>query len=139
MSDPGVPPSEQPEETPVPTPDEVAAELAAAEAGDGVGPDESGEPDDTRRYPSTIGGAFYLLVLLATGVGLGIVWSGNWRLGVQWMAGALIVAAAVRLVLPRRDAGMLAVRHRLFDCVLLGGVGVALIFLAQTIPDQPGF
>ncbi len=88
--------------------------------------------------PRRSAGSFYLVILGATVVGLGITWAGNWRLGVQWTAGALIVAALVRLVLPRRDAGMLAVRHRLFDCLLLGGVGALLIFLAQTIPDQPG-
>jgi hypothetical protein len=96
-----------------------------------------GEYDEGRRYPSTIGGMFYLLVLAATAVGIGIVSTGNWRLGTEWMAGALIAAALARLVLPRRDAGMLAVRHRLFDCVLLAGVGVILIFLAITIPNQP--
>jgi len=128
VSDREAEPPEQPEETPVPTPDEVAAELEQVAA-----------VEDTRRHPSTIGGMFYLVILGATAVGLGITWAGNWRLGVQWMAGALIVAAVLRLVLPRRDAGMLAVRHRLFDCLLLGGVGALLIFLAQTIPDQPGF
>ena len=94
-------------------------------------------PEDGRRYPSTIGGLFYLVVLAITGVGIGIVSTGSWRLGTRWVAGALIFAALLRLVLPRRDAGMLAVRHRLVDCVMLAGVGVALIFLAATIPNQP--
>lgn len=102
-------------------------------------PPEDGEPlgEEDRRYPSTIGGVFYLVVLAGTAVGIGITWSGNWRLGVEWMAGALIAAAAARLVLPRRDAGMLAVRHRLVDALLLAGVGGILIFLAITIPNQP--
>ena len=94
-------------------------------------------PEDGRRYPSTIGGMFYLVVLAITAVGIGIVSTGNWRLGTRWVAGALIFAALLRLVLPRRDAGMLAVRHRMVDCVMLAGVGVALIILAATIPDQP--
>ena len=131
MSERGAEPEPQPpvEGTPeVPSTEDVAAELA-----------EAGAVEEARRYPSTIGGAFYLGILIATVVGIGITWAGNWRLGIRWMAGALIVAALLRLVLPRRDAGMLAVRHRLFDCLLLGGVGGALIFLAQTIPDQPGF
>jgi Protein of unknown function (DUF3017) len=66
------------------------------------------------------------------------VWSGDWRLGIRCLAGGLCFAALLRLVLPARDAGMLAVRHRLFDAVLLGGVGAALFFLAATIPNQPG-
>lgn len=93
---------------------------------------------DERRYPSTIGGALYIVVLIVTAVGIWIVSSGDWRVGIRWVAGALIGAAVLRLVLPRRDAGMLAVRHRIVDIVLLGGVGGALIFLANTIPNQPG-
>ena len=97
--------------------------------------DEEPEPD-VRRYPSTIGGMYYLVVLLATALGIGIVWSGRWRPGTEWMGGALVFAALGRLVLPRRDAGMLAVRHRLVDCLMLAGVGAILIFLATTIPNQ---
>ena len=95
-------------------------------------------PPDERRYPSTIGGLFYLVVLAAGGVGIAIVWSGDWRLGIRCLAAGLCLAALLRLVLPSRDAGMLAVRSRFFDAVLLGGLGAALFFLAQTIPDQPG-
>jgi hypothetical protein len=98
--------------------------------------DEEPEPDG-RRYPSTVGGLFYLVVLLATAVGIGIVWSGNWRPGTEWMGAALIFAAVGRLVLPRRDAGMLAVRHRIFDVLLLAAVGATMIVLAITIPNQP--
>jgi hypothetical protein len=42
-------------------------------------------------------------------------------------------------VLRRRDAGMLAVRHKLLDAVVLLVLGGSLIFLAGSIPDQPGF
>jgi hypothetical protein len=115
------------------TPVVPSVEEVAAEAG------EAGAVEEVRRYPSTIGGAFYILILVATAVGIGITWSGNWRVGVRCIAGALILAATLRLVLPRRDAGMLAVRHRIFDVLLLGGVGGVLLFLVQTIPDQPGF
>ena len=37
---------------------------------------------------------------------------GDWRLGIRVLAVGLLVAAACALVLPARDAGMLAVRHR---------------------------
>lgn len=96
-----------------------------------------GDAAEGRRYPRTIGGVFYLVVLAGTAVGIGIVWTGDWRLGTEWMAGALIFAAVVRAVLPHREAGMLAVRHRVLDCLLLGGAGALLIFLAVTIPNQP--
>jgi hypothetical protein len=100
-------------------------------------PDELHRPDEERRYPSTIGGLFYLAVLAAGAAGIAIVWSGDWRLGIRCLAAGLCAAALLRLVLPARDAGMLAVRSRLFDVVLLGALGAALFFLAQTIPNQP--
>jgi hypothetical protein len=96
------------------------------------------DPDEPRRYPSTIGGAFYLLVLAVVGVSMVVVALDEWRTGVRLMGGALIFAAAVRLVLRRRDAGMLAVRHKVLDAVILVVLGGSLIFLAGSIPDQPG-
>jgi hypothetical protein len=96
------------------------------------------DPDEPRRYPSTIGGAFYLLVLGVVGVSLVVVALDEWRTGIRLMGGALIFAAAVRLVLRRRDAGMLAVRHKVLDAAVLTVLGGLLIFLAGSIPDQPG-
>jgi multisubunit Na+/H+ antiporter MnhB subunit len=98
------------------------------------------EPDDeARRLPRTIGGMFYLLVLGTVAVAMVVVAFGEWRPGIRLMGGALIFAAIVRLVLRSRDAGMLAVRHKALDAVILAGLGAALIFLAGSIPDQPGF
>jgi Protein of unknown function (DUF3017) len=103
-------------------------------------PEESEESEEPveRRYPSTIGGAFYLGILIATAIGIGIVYrSHDWRVGVRVVAGALLAAALLRLVLPQRDAGMLAVRSRAVDVGLLVVVGGALLFLSGSIPDQP--
>lgn len=94
--------------------------------------------DDVRRYPSTIGGAFYLLVLAASTVGMVVVVVGSWRTGVRWIGAALVVGSLVRLVLPSRDAGMLAVRSKWLDALMLSSVGAALFLLAATIPNQPG-
>jgi hypothetical protein len=99
-------------------------------------PDLAEEPV-SRRYPSTIGGAFYLLVLVASAIGLVIVTGGDWRFGIKWIGGSLGFAALVRLVLPTRDAGMLAVRRRLVDVLLLALVGAILWFLPTSIPNQP--
>lgn len=96
------------------------------------------DPEDPRRYPSTIGGAFYLLVLGVVGAALVVVGLGDWRAGIRLMGGALVFAALVRLVLRSRDAGMLAVRHKVLDAVVLAALGGALVFLAGSIPDQPG-
>ena len=100
---------------------------------------EPRDPEEPRRYPSTLGGAFYLLVLGVIAVAMVIVVLDEWRTGIRLMGGALIFAAAVRLVLRRRDAGMLAVRHKVLDAAILIVLGGALIFLAGSIPDQPGF
>lgn len=101
-------------------------------------PDESGEPagEVERRYPSTIGGAFYLAILVVVAAALVIVALGRWRTGVHIIAVSLVVAAVLRLILRERDAGMLAVRNRFFDAVLLASAGGLLYFLASTIPDQ---
>ena len=100
---------------------------------------EAGPPvEEERRYPSTIGGMFYLLVLAAVVVGLAIAAIDEWRTGMRVMGGALVFAALVRLVLRTRDAGMLAVRHKVLDAAILLVLGGLLIFLAGSIPDQPG-
>ncbi|MBM7509256.1 hypothetical protein JOE61_003070 [Nocardioides salarius] len=128
MNDPaaGAEPPEppvDPDEEHVPSVDEIADEIAEEEG---------------RRYPSTLGGLLYLGVLAAGAVGIALAVLGDWRVGVSVLAGAMVAAATMRLVLPARDAGMLAVRHRLVDVLLLGGVGGILLFLARTIPNQPG-
>ena len=80
----------------------------------------------------------YILVLIAMAVGIGITWlAHDWRLGIQVVAGALAAASALRLVLPQRDAGMLAVRPRPVDVVVVGAIAVALFVLAEITPDQP--
>ena len=127
--------TDDPPAEPVPSPEEIAEELdAAAEE------HLAGHPTEhlgDRRHPSTIGGAFYLLVLAVAAAGIAVVWAGDWRFGMRFLASALCFAALLRLVLPARDAGMLAVRNRIFDAVLLGGTGAAIFFLAATIPNQP--
>ena len=129
-----------------PGPDSVVEPVDPAAA---VAPGEDDEPttydegddlaveEEPRRYPSTIGGAFYLAILAAAGVALVIAARSDWRLGIQILGGSLLVAALLRLVLANRDAGMLAVRNRFLDAFLLIGCGVALIALASSIPDMP--
>ena len=69
---------------------------------------------------------------------MGVVVAGEWRTGIRVFGGALLLGALVRLLLSNRDAGMLAVRFKAFDVLMLAGLGAALIFLAGSIPDQPG-
>lgn len=101
-----------------------------------LAPDEVA-PDEPRRYPSTIGGGFYLLILAVAVGAVAIVVVGDWRVGVRVLAGSLGGAGLLRLVLSQRDAGMLAVRHRFVDVSMLLGVAAVLWYLAGSIPDQP--
>ena len=98
---------------------------------------EGAPVEEERRYPSTIGGAFYLLVLVVVVVAIGVAALDEWRTGIRLMGGALVAGALIRLVLRARDAGMLAVRHKVLDAVILLVLGGLLIFLAGSIPDQP--
>ena len=101
---------------------------------------EGQPPEEERRYPSTIGGMFYLLVLavVAGGLAVAALDDGSWRIGIRVVGGALVLGALVRLVLRARDAGMLAVRHKVLDALILLVLGGLLIFLAGSIPEQPG-
>ncbi|UUZ57995.1 DUF3017 domain-containing protein [Nocardioides sp. B-3] len=116
-------------------PPESVPPISAEDLVDGDHPSQDREE---RRYPSTIGGAFYLLVLAVTVAGLAVASLSDWRIGIRIVGGALIFAAAVRTVPGPRDAGMLAVRHKALDVAVLVALGAALIFLTTSIPDQPG-
>ena len=114
-------------------PDPVEPEAAGLDAPEA----EGAEPFQPRRYPSTIGGGFYLLILALAVAAIAIVVVGDWRVGVRVLAGSLGGAGVLRLVLSQRDAGMLAVRHRAVDVVMLAVVAGVLWWLAGSIPDQP--
>jgi hypothetical protein len=91
-----------------------------------------------RRRPRTFGGVVYLAVVAITLVGLGITVAGSWRTGISWIGAGLLVGALSRLVLSERGAGMLRVRRRWSDVLMLTVGGVALVVLAAVIPNQPG-
>jgi hypothetical protein len=77
-------------------------------------------------------------VVAITLVGLGITVAGSWRTGISWIGAGLLVGALSRLVLSERGAGMLRVRRRWSDVLMLTVGGVALVVLAAVIPNQPG-
>ncbi len=93
--------------------------------------------DGPLRRPQTLGGVVYLAVLAASLVGLGIVFLGAWRTGLAWIGVALLVAALTRLVLSERGAGMLRVRRKWSDVLMLSAAGVGLIVLTIVVPNQP--
>jgi multisubunit Na+/H+ antiporter MnhB subunit len=93
--------------------------------------------DGPLKRPQTLGGLVYLCVLGASVVGLGIVLAGAWRTGLSWIGVGLLVAAAARLVLSERRAGMLRVRRKWSDVLMLTVAGVGLLVLAVAVPNQP--
>lgn len=75
-----------------------------------------------------------VVVLTAVGAGLVVVTVGHWRVGLVAEGVALLAAAVLRLGLPVRRAGFLAVRSRPVDVLLVGGTGLALTVIALAIP-----
>jgi hypothetical protein len=73
-----------------------------------------------------------LAALLSVGAGLLLVTLGYWRRGLVVIGLALVGTAVLRLVLPLRRVGLLAVRSRWADVLLLAGTGVALTVLTLT-------
>ena len=74
-----------------------------------------------------------LAVLVAVGVGLLAVAFDHWRKGLIVVGLALLGGAVLRLLLPERRVGFLAVRSRPIDVVLLAGAGLLLTVIAATV------
>jgi len=74
-------------------------------------------------------------VLTGVTVGLVVVFLGHWRAGCSLIGAAITVGGLLRL-LPQQRVGLLAVRNRAVDSVLLLGVGIGVIILAWWIPPN---
>ena len=74
------------------------------------------------------------LVLLLTAVAFAVVGSGHFRRGAVIFSAAVVLAFFLRLMLPSRDAGWLAVRHRAIDLAVLGVLGLAVAALTFLVP-----
>ena len=75
-----------------------------------------------------------LVVLVTVGIGLLAVALDHWRLGLVIAGLAMVGAALLRLLLPLRRVGFLAVRSRPVDVVLMAGAGLALTAIALAVP-----
>jgi len=75
-----------------------------------------------------------LLVLGGGATALLVVGAGNFRLGCTLLGASVGFAAVARAVLPARRVGLLVVRSRLFDVVVLAVMGAALVVLAVVVP-----
>lgn len=74
-------------------------------------------------------------VLTGVALGLAIVFLGHWRAG-STLIGAAITAGGLLRLLPQQRVGLLAVRSRALDSVVLLGVGIGIIVLAWWIPPS---
>jgi hypothetical protein len=79
-----------------------------------------------------------LLIVLAGGVSaLLVVALDGFRLGCSLLGASVLFAAAARTVLPARRVGLLVVRSRAFDVLVLAAMGAALVVLAAVVPGPP--
>ena len=74
------------------------------------------------------------LVLVGVVVSLVVVSLDRFRLGSLMLAASLVLAFVLRLVLPSHRAGMLAVRSKTVDLVVLGVLAASLAVLALWVP-----
>jgi Protein of unknown function (DUF3017) len=70
-------------------------------------------------------------------IGLLVIVIDGWRGGVVLFACGVLTAGILRLVLSDQRAGLLRVRRRTFDVVLLLGMGAAVVALALAVPALP--
>ncbi|MDN5933392.1 MAG: DUF3017 domain-containing protein [Pseudonocardia sp.] len=73
------------------------------------------------------------VVLLIAAAGLIRILMEHWREGGVLLAGALLVAAALRAALPPERVGLLAIRGRAVDVVCYAVPGIVMVLLAVTI------
>jgi hypothetical protein len=73
-------------------------------------------------------------VLAAVTAGLAAVSQDYWRRGLLVIGTILLGAGLVRLVLPERLVGLLAVRSRPFDVTMLVVLGAGIVALTLTVP-----
>ena len=79
----------------------------------------------------------YLGVLVCAAAGLYLSWHQGSRDAAQGgviTGAALLVAAGLRLVLPRKLAGLLASRHRAIDVLTLTAFGIGLLAVGLVLP-----
>lgn len=83
-------------------------------------------------YPDNPWALLASLGVLGAGVAFAIM--GRWRMASLLIGAALLAAAVLRLVLPPLASGLLVVRRRWIDVLVLTILGVAVVVLAFVVP-----
>jgi hypothetical protein len=83
----------------------------------------------------SLGTIAFLACLGLTALGVLLAVLGSWRQGAGYVGVSLLLACLVRFVLPERMAGLLRVRRKALDVVLLGLLGIGIVVLALLVPD----
>ncbi|MFE1080244.1 DUF3017 domain-containing protein [Nocardiopsis alba] len=115
------------------------AEQAEVAGSDGNTPDDGGAGERKapvrRAVPYWLSQVPYALVLSTLAAGIVVVAAAYFKRGPAIIAGALLLAATFRLVLPKDWIGLLAVRRRWVDLLTLVTLAVLLIVLAWVAPQ----
>jgi Protein of unknown function (DUF3017) len=91
-------------------------------------------PPEPRRW-SWLGRQWSVtLVLLIAVVGLAVIGDQRFRSGSVILAGALLLAAWLRALLPERLVGLLRLRSRITDVLVLAVFGLGTAVLALAVP-----
>jgi hypothetical protein len=83
----------------------------------------------------TLGTIAFLACLGLSAIGIVLAAFGSWRQGAGYVGVSLLLACLTRFVLPERMAGLLRVRRKALDVVLLGVLGIGIVVLALLVPD----
>jgi len=76
-----------------------------------------------------------IIVLIGVGIALVMIAADYFRRGSIVLAGSVLLAAFLRLLLPSDEAGMLVVRSKRIDVAVLGTLGIALTVFAFWVPE----
>ena len=93
-------------------------------------PESSAAARSLRQWPLLI-----IVLGVAAGLVVSLLGEATWRLGGYLVGASLLVGALERIILPDRQAGLLEVRSKPFDVMVLSLTGVAILVLSYYVPE----
>lgn len=115
----------------------VARPLRVAPEPGAPGDDKRGSDPGVASRRSLLGEWPIAIVVAGLATGMLVVAMGHFRAGAVTMAGATLMALFLRVLLPTREVGLLAVRSRLVDVLVLATLAFSLALFAFWVPT-PG-